>query len=169
MKFLKSILIFSSLIVHWAYPCGALGIPESFLKLYSHYSMLHNLLSRNIVPNIYSSILEIPVANDEKCDLLASLPKHSCSLKEDIQYACEHDHYLQLLSISEHFLNYIFAQSNLDTFVEQRLSKHLILIWLPKLYVPSTDLLHVCFFDTPSYCKSIKFIETYVPAIDCRV
>jgi hypothetical protein len=120
-------------------------------------------------PNISSSILEIPVANGEKCDLLASLPNHSCSLKEDIQYACVHDLYLQHLSISEHFLNYIFAQSNLDTFVEHRLSKHGIYIWLPKLYEPSIDLLYVSFFDTPTYCKSIKFIETKVPAINCRV
>jgi hypothetical protein len=87
----------------------------------------------------------------------------------DIPRAYEHDLYSLHPSLFERFLYYRFELSGLGIFVECRLSTHGTCTLLPILYAHSFDLPYVSSFDIHSYCKSKKFIETKVPAINCRV
>lgn len=170
MKFFIIIILISScLTAHSAYPDDVQDTLGPSDQLYYRYSILHILSPKSADPSTFSSAPDIPVVDGERPDLSISLPKHLYSKKVDTLHACGHDLCSLPLSISERFLNCIFELSSLDTFAEYLPSEHDIFTWFPKLYGHSSDLLYVNSSGIHSYRKSIKFIESKVPAINCRV
>lgn len=170
MKFFIIItLISNSLSTHLVYHDDAQGTLEPFHLLYYQYSIHHNLLPKSVVPSISSSTLETPFEDDVTSGLLASLPEYLYSRTADIQHAYVHGLCSLLPSISEHFQNCIFGLSSRDIFAEYLLSIHDSDTWLPKLCGHSSDLPCANFFCNQPYGKSMNFIETKVPAINCRV
>ena len=167
MKFLFNIitLISNFLLRNWAYPCDDQGILEPSHPLFSPYSMLHILQPKSDAPNISYSIQETLAAKDGKYGLSAFLPKHLCSVMEDIPRAYVHDLYLQLLSVYKRLLNYIFAPINHDNDIEGRLLKQDNDIWSPILYDSLNCLLNVSFSESPTFNKAKTFIETKVTAM----
>ncbi len=170
MKFSIIIILISSCpIARSAYPDDVQGTLEPSHQLYCQCSIHHNLSPRSVDPSIFSSTPEIPIEDGGMCVLSFSSPDHLCSRMVDILHAYERDLYSLPLSIYEHSLNYRFVLSSPDIFAEYHLSEHGIYTWLPKLYGHSFDLLYENSYDIHSCCKSKKFIETKVPAINCRV
>jgi len=168
MKFFNS-LISNYPFVHSVYPDDVLGIPEPSHPLYYLYSIPHNLLPRNDGPNIVYPEKEILAEEVVKSCPSISLPNHSCLVMVDIQHGGEHDPYSQLPLVFEHSQHYRFGLPN-----PYIVSAHLPLIHdndtsLPILYGHSNDLQNVNHDDILPCCKSKKFIETKVAAINCRV
>ena len=168
MKFFNS-LISSFPFVHSAYLDDVLDIPEPFRPLYFLYSIPHNQLPRNVGPNTVYPVKEI-LAEEVVISFPSTfLPNHSCLAKEDIQHADVHDPYSQQPLVFEHSPHYRFEQPN-----PYIVSAHLPLIHdndisLPILYGRLNDLQNVNHDDILPCCKSKKFIETKVAAINCRV
>ena len=98
----------------WAYLYDVPSILESYLPLYYLYSTHHSQNPKNVDPNIVFSSKEIPVANDENCDLSTSSPKHLYLRMGDIQREYVHDSYSQRLLESLRFLNCKSELSNRD-------------------------------------------------------
>lgn len=145
---------------YWVCRDDARDILEpSYLKHFQ-YSMLHNLLPRNGVPNIASSIEEIQSGECEKFDLSISLPKNSHSKRLGIQYEDGHDPYLQRPLISEHSHYYKFEQSNLLCDSEYRLVERDNDTSLPIQDELTVDLYYGLLCDNQPYGKSMNFIET---------
>jgi len=168
MKFFNS-LISSYLFVHSVYLDDVLNIPEPSLQLYSLYSTPHNRLPRNDDPNTVYPVKEILAEEVVKSYPSISLPIHSCLGMGDIQHADEHDPYSQRPLVFEHSQHYKFGQPNPCI-----LSEHPPLIHdndtsLPILYEHLNDLQNANHDDILPCCKSKKFIETKVAAINCRV
>ena len=84
---------------------------------------------------------------------------------EDTHHEYEHDPYLPHLSKYVHSQHRISVLPNPYNVSEYLPSIHDNDIWLPKLYVLLIDLLNVIFFCILPFSKSIKFLETKVPAI----
>ena len=173
MKFFIIIILISSyLTAHSAYPDDAQGTLEPSRQLYCQYSILHILSPKSVAPSISSLAPGTPFEDGERFDLSISSLTRLCLTMEDILRAYEYDLYSQLLSVSEHFPNCKFGLSSRGTFAEYLLSEHGTYTWLPKQYGHSSDLLYVNSFYILPYrksIKSIKFIETKVTAINCRV
>ena len=165
MKFFLILLISSFLVGNSVDLYGARDIPEPSYLLYCPYSKLHSQLPKNDDPNISYLILEIPAEEVLKSDLLAFSQEYLYSTMGGIQYACEYDPCLILLSKCGHSHYHISESKYLDTYVSSRLSKHDNDISLPKLYDMLDYLLYVNSFDILPYCKSKTFIETKVAAM----
>ena len=168
MKFFNVILISSYPLEHWACHDDAQDTLVPSHPLYCLYSMLHIQLPKNDDPNISCLTQEIPAGEDETYVPLSSSPYRLHSAKVDTQHECEHDLCLQLLSKYSHSQHCIFELSNPDNAAEHLPLIHGNDIWSPILYELLSDLLNVKFFYTLPYSKSIKFLETKVPAINCR-
>ena len=170
MKFFITIILISSyLTARSAYLDDVQGTLGPSRQLYYQYSTPHNLSPKSVVPSISSLALEIPIEDGEMYDLSFSLPTHLCLTRVDILCAHEHGLYSQHLSISGHSPNCKFGLSSRGTFAEYLLSEHDTYIWLSKQYEHSSDLLYVNSFYILPYRKSMKFIETKVTAMNCRV
>ena len=169
MKFFNLILISSFLTQRWVYPDDALSTLVPSHRLYSLYSMRHSLLPRNVDPSTSSLMLEIPAAKVSKSFPSISSQARLCSTKGDILREYEHDLYSLLPSVSEHSLHCISELPNLYIVIEHLLSIHGIGTWSPIQYVLKDDLHYGSSFYSLPYCKSMKFIETKVSAINCRV
>lgn len=138
-------IFFNSLISsypfeHSAYLDDVQDIHEPSRLLYSLYSKPHIQLPRNVDPNTAYQEKEILAEEVERSYPSAFLLDHSRLWMEDIQYACEHDPYLQRPLGSEHSHQYRFEQPNHDIVPE-----HLPLIHdndtsSPKLYGYLTNL-----------------------------
>ena len=165
MKFLYLIILLISSLTnsYWAYLCGVPNILVQSHLLYFQYSMLHNQLPKNVVPNIAFSTQETPFECGEMFDLSASLQKNLHLLKLDIQHVYEHDLYLQPLSKSSHSQNYKFVLLNPCIVFEYLRLIHDTYISLPILYEHLIDLRNGYFVYNLSCCKYTKFIETKVP------
>jgi hypothetical protein len=169
MKFFDFILISNCLIVHSVYPDDVQDIPEPSHPLYFLYSKHHNQLPKNGAPNTACPMREILVEEVVMSYPSTSLLIHLYSKKEDTQHVCEHDPCLLHPLVFEHSQYYIFEQPNHDNVPEHHPLKHDIDTSLPKQYEQSNDLQNENLpYIVPS-CKTKKFIETKVPAINCRV
>ena len=168
MKFFNS-LISNCQFEYSAYLDDVQDIPEPSYPLYSLYSKHHTLLPRSVDPNTVSQVKEILAEVVVMSFPSTSLPDHLCFLKGDIQYAHEHDPCLQLPLVSEHPLHYRFEQLSPYNVFERLPLKHDIDTSLPKQYERLNDLQYANYVCILPYCKSKKFIETKVPAINCRV
>ena len=169
MKFFNLILISNYLTPHWAYLDDVQNTPVPFHRLYFLCSTPHTLSPRNADPNI-SSLTQGTLA--EVCVKFVpstSSPDNLCSTKEGTQHAREHDPCSPLPSVFEHSLNYRSKLLNLCIELEHRPLIHGNDTSSPKRYGPTTDLHDENSFCSLPYCKSMKFIETKVPAINCRV
>ena len=170
MKFFIAIILISNYwTAHSVYPYGVRDILEPSRLLYCQCSIPHNLLPKNVGPSTSFLTLDIPFANGERYDLSTSSPNHSYSKMVDIQCACAHDLYLLLPLISGHSLNRIFGLSGPCISAGYLLLTLHIDTLLPKRYGHSSDLLYVNYACSQPYRKSIKFVETKVTAINCRV
>ncbi len=169
MKFFVFILISNYLIVHSVYPDDVQDIPEPSHPLYFLYSKHHNQLPKNGDPNTACPMREILAEEVVKSYPSTSLPIHLYSTKEDTQHGCEHDLCLLPPLVFEHSQHYLFEQPNLDNVLEHHPLKHDNDISLPKRYELLNDLQNVNLTCIVPSCKTKKFIETKVPAINCRV
>jgi len=169
MKFFNFTQVSNSPIVHLAYPDDAQDTPVPFHRLYCQYSIPHIRSPKNVVPNTASPEQEILPEGDAMSFLLSSSPTHLYSEMEGIQHGYAHDLCSPLPSLSEHSLNYIPEQPNPCTVPEHRLLIHDNDTWLPILYALIIDLQNECYAYILPSCKSKKFLETKVPAINCRV
>ena len=165
MKFFLTLLLSSFLVGSLVDLYGARGIPEPFHPLHYQYSIPHNQLPKNDDPNISFPILEIPAVVVLRNDPLISLQEYLYSTMADIQYACEYDPYLLLLSKYGHSHYRISESKDLDIYVSNHLSEHGNDTSLPKLYDMLDCLLYENSFDTLPYNKSKTFIETKVSAM----
>lgn len=165
MKFFLTILISSFLVGSLVDLYGARDIPEPFHLLHYQYSILHIQLPKNDAPSISYPILEIPAEEVLSNDPLTSLQEHLYSTMVDIQYACEYDPYLLLLSKYEHSHYRISVLKYLDIYASNLLATHGNDTSLPKLYDMLDCLLYENSFDTLPYNKSKTFIETKVAAM----
>ena len=86
-------------------------------------------LPRNDDPNTVSLDLEIQSEVFVRNDLSNVLPVNLYLMTDDIQYACEYDPSIQLLSIFEHFLLRIFELEVKDIFALCLLPILHICIW----------------------------------------
>ena len=168
MKFFNS-LISSYPFEHSAYLDDVQDIPEPSLLLYCLYSKPHIQLPRNVYPNTVSLAMETLAGEVVMSYPSISLPNHLHLRMEDIQHACEHDPYLQPPLVSEHSQYYRFVQLN-----PYNVSVHHLLIHdndtsSPIRYEHSNDLQNVNYVYILPCCKTRKFIETKVAAINCRV
>jgi hypothetical protein len=169
MKFFNFVLISSSPFGYWVYPDGVLGTPEPSHRLYFLYSKLHILLPKSVVPNTACSRQETPVEEAVKFALSTSLPIRLCSGMADIQHEYAHDLCSQHLSVSSHSPHCIFEQPGLGnepgrlTLVRGNGTSS------PIQYGLLNDLRNGTLCDCVPFGKVMKFIETKVPAINCRV
>ena len=111
MKFFNS-LISSYHFEHSVYLDDVQDIPEPSHLLCCLYSKPHIQLPRNVDPNTVSLTKETLTGEVVMSFPSISLLNHLRLRMEDIQYACEHDPYLQLLLVSEHSQHYKFVQLN---------------------------------------------------------
>lgn len=144
----------------WACLYGALNILVPFLLLYSLCSILHNRLPKNVFPNTFSQVLEIPPVITVMSAPSSFLPNYSYLWMEDTLHGCVHDPCSRPPSTRGHFPNYIFESTNPDIFAGHLLSKHDNDILLPKLYAHLICLPYANSFDNLPYCKTNNFIET---------
>lgn len=168
MKFFTA-LISSYPFEHSAYLDDVQDTPEPSRPLYCLYSKPQIRLPRNVDPNTAYLKKEILAEEVERSYPSISLPNRLRIGMADILYACEHDPYLQLLLESEHSQHYRFEQPNHDIGPEHHLLKHDNDTLSPTLYGHLTDLQNVNYAYILPCCKSKKFIETKVAAINCRV
>ena len=163
MKFFTQIS--SSPFQYWVSPYDAPDTLEPFHRLSCQYSKLHNQQPKNDCPNISVSIEEIQLEEVEKFALSISSQSYLRSSMVDIQYACEHDLYLQPPLKFEYSHYYKSELANPSFFVEYHLVKHDNDILSPKQGEQTSYLRYDLLFDNRPYCKSIKFIETKVAAM----
>ena len=169
MKFFVFILISNYLIVHSVYLDDVQDIPEPSHPLYFLYSKHHNQLPKNGDPNTACPMREILAEEVVKSYPSFSSLFHLYSWREDTQHGCEHDPCLLLPLVFEHSQHYKFEQPNHDNVPEHLPLKHDIDTSLPIRYEQLNDLQNeILPYIVPS-CKTKKFIETKVPAINCRV
>lgn len=165
MKFFHFILISSCSFGCWVYPDGALGTPAPFHPLYCQYSKPHSLLPKSVAPNTSCSTQETPVGEVVKYDLSISLPRYLYSRRVRTQYGHVHDPCSPPPLELKHSPNYIFEPPSLDIVLEHRPSVHDNDTSSPKRYGLLSDSPNgILFVDIP-FCKSMKFIETKVPAM----
>lgn len=169
MKFFNFIQISSYLSGCWVYPDDALDTPEPSHQLCCLYSKPHTLQPKNVAPNTAYSMQETPAGEAVRFFLSTSLQERLCSVMVGIQCECGHDLCSQLLSESIHSLNCKFEQPCLDNESEHRLLVHGNDTSSPIQYGRSIDSRNGNWCDYIPYRKSIKFIETKVTAINCRV
>ena len=150
------------------YPDDVQDIPEPSYLLYFPYSILHNLLPKNVGPNTFSLILKTPAVTSGMFCPLASLPNHLFLRMEGIPHECEYDPCLQLPSISAPSRHYISGLSNLYTFSVYHLSTHDNDTSSPTQYEHSTYLQYERSFYMHPYCKCRTFLETKVAAMKLR-
>jgi hypothetical protein len=150
---------------NWDGLYDAPNILEPFHRLGYLYSMPHNQLPKNVDPNTFSSMMEILAVNDENYVLSISSPIHSYSKMVDIQREYGHGLYLRLLSKLSHSLNYKSGLSNPDNVFEYLPVIHDNDISSPKQCAHLSDLHYENYFDTLTWSKGTKFIETKVTAI----
>jgi hypothetical protein len=165
MKFFNIILISSYLLEHWASPYDA---PETLAPsrlLYFQYSMLHSQLPKNADPNTSCPRQEILFEGIETCVPLTSLPNYLRSTMVDTLHEYEHDLYLQPPLIFVHSQNRISVLSDPCNASEYPPLIHDNDTWSPILYVLIVDLLNAISFYILPFSKSIKFLETKMPAI----
>src|ERR1035441_5634023 len=160
MKFFKLIPLSSYQSENWVCPDDVPNIPEPFLLLYYLYSKPHNLLPKNVFPNIFFPTRETLVATCEMFFPLIALLNHLYSLMLGTLRAYVHGLCLQHLSISLHSHYCISESINHDSVTVYRLLKHDSDIWSPKLYEHSSCLQYENSFDNFPYCKTNNFIET---------
>lgn len=168
MKFFNLFLKSNFPFHYWAYPDGDLGILEPSPLLCYRYSTHHILPPRSVGPNTSFPIPEILAAVSEMSFPSTSSQVHLCSEKVDILREYAHDLYLRLPSVSVHSRCYISVQLNLDSEPVRLLSIHGSDTSSPTRNVRSTDLQNEsqsCMFP---FCKSMKFIETKVPAMELQ-
>ena len=165
MKFFNLILISNYPFHYWAYPGGALGTLEPSLPLCYRYSTHRNLPPRSVAPNTSFPKQGTPAGESGMSSPSTSSRGHLCSMTEGTQRDCAHGLYLQLPLVSEHSLCYISAQLNLDSEPEHLLSVHGNDTSSPTQCVRSLDLRNASLSCMIPFCKSIKFIETKVPAM----
>ncbi len=151
------------------YPDDVQDTPEPSLLLYFLYSIPHSQLPKNVDPNTVYPVKEIPAEVVATSCPSISLPSHSYLWMADTQYRHVHDLYLQPPLVSVHSLHYRFEQPNPYTVPEHRPLIHDNDTSLPILYERLIDLQNVYYDDIHPYCKSKKFVETKVTAINCRV
>jgi len=168
MKFFNS-LISSYPFEYSVYPDDVQDIPVPSHLLYFLYSIPHNQLPRNVYPNTVCLVKEILAEEVVMSYPSTFLPNHSHLLMEDTQHVHERDPYLQHPLVSEHSQHYKSGQLN-----PYIVPEHLPLIHdndtsSPILYGHLNDLQNVNHVYVLPCCKSKKFIETKVPAINCRV
>jgi hypothetical protein len=168
MKFFNS-LISSYPFEHSAYLDDAQDIPVPSRLLYFLYSKPHIQLPRNVDPNIAYQGTGILAVEVEKSYPSTSLQDHSRLWMEDTQCAYEHDPYSQRPSVSGHSQHYRFVQPNLDIVPEHRPLIHGNDTLLPTQYEHLNDLQNESYAYIHPCCKSKKFVETKVAAINCRV
>ncbi len=166
MKFLFVIILISSyLSLSWEYPYDVLNTSEPSHLLFSLYSMPHNLLTKNVDPNIVYLRKKIPPVEYVKFDPLVSSPKYLYLKMAGIQHAYVHGLCSPLLSICKRFLNYIFVSIDLCNVAEHPLLKHDNDILSTKQYDNLNCLWNVNFSDIGTSNKTKKFIETKVTAM----
>ena len=168
MKFFSLTQISSSPSQYWAYPDDVQDILVPFHQLFGLYSMLHNQQPRNDAPNISVSIVGILSAASVMSDLLTSSPTYSHSERGDIQHVREHGLDSQHLLKSEHSRCCKSELSNHASFAECRLEEHDNDTLSPKQDEPTSYLHYGCLFYYRPYCKSMKFIETKVAAMELQ-
>jgi len=169
MKFFNFILISSYPFGYWVYPDDVLDTLEPSHRLYYPCSTRRTLQPRNGAPNTACSMRETPVGEVARFDLSTSSPERLCSEMVGIQYACGHDPCSQHLSESSHSLHCKFEQPSPDNGPEHHLSVHGNDTSSPIRYVLLNDSPNGILCDCVPSRKSMKFIETKVPAINCRV
>jgi len=169
MKFFNFILISSYPFGYWVYPGGAQDTLEPSHQLYFPYSKPHILQPRSAGPNTACSKQDTLAGEVVKFDLSTSLQVRLCSERVGIQHEREHDPYSQLLSESTHSLHCKSEQPSLDIEPEHRLLGHGNDTSSPIQYVLLNDSRNGILCDYIPSRKTMKFIETKVPAINCRV
>ena len=169
MKFFNFVLISSYPFGYWVYPDDVLNTPEPSHRLYCLYSKPHILQPKSVAPNTACSKQETLVGEALRFDLSTSLPIRLCSGMVGIQYECAHDPYSQHLSELKHSQHCIFEQPSLDNEPEHRPLIRGNDTSSPIQYALLNDLRNGILCDCVPSCKSMKFIETKVPAINCRV
>ena len=168
MKFFVIILLSSFHGWSLVYPDDAQGILEPSHLLYYQYSIPRSQLPKNVFPNTSCQVLGIPVAKVLKTFPSISSPIGLLQAKENTQYACEYDPYLQPPLRCEHFHYCKFGLEYLDNEFANHLLKHDNGTLLPKLYGNSSDLLYVNSFYILPYNKTKTFIETKVSAMELQ-
>ncbi len=169
MKFYNSIPISSYLLGCWVYHDDVRDILEPFHPLYCHYSKHHNQLPKSVDPSTSCPMRKTPVVEALTFSPLSSLLTHLYSKMAHTLRGYVRDLCLLLLSIYSHFRHYISEPLSLyNEPVHPPLTRDND-ISLPRQYVLSIDLQYVNLFDFVPYRKSMKFIETKVTAINCRV
>jgi len=169
MKFFNFILISSYPFGYWVCPDDALSTPEPSHRLYSLCSKRHTLQPKNAAPNTACLMLETPVGEDARSDLSISLQERLYSEMARIQYECAHGPCSQHPSELTHSQHYKFEQPSLGNEPEYRPLVHGNDTSSPILYALLNDLRNENLSECVPYRKSMKFIETKVPAINCRV
>ncbi len=163
MKFFTQISNY--LFQYSAFPDDVQDILAPFHQLYYLYSKLHNQLPKSDVPNIYASVAEIQFEVDEMYVPSIFLQENLYSTRQDIQHAYEHDLCSQLPLRFQRSHYYKFELSDHESFAEYRLAKLDSGISSPKQDELTFCLHYDLSFDTRSYCKTMKFIETKVAAM----
>jgi len=169
MKFFNFVLISSYPFGYWVYPDDAQDTPEPSHRLYCLCSKPHILQPKNVVPNTACSMQETPAEEVVRFDLSTSLLKRLCSEMVGIQYECAHDPCSQHLSESTHSQHCKFVQPSLGNEPEHRPLVRGNDTSSPILYALLNDSRNEILCDGVPSRKSMKFIETKVPAINCRV
>jgi hypothetical protein len=152
MNFFKSILISYSRNPYWIHPYDVPDILEPFHLLLHPYSILRNLSPRNAYPNIVFLDEKIPFAKFVNSCLSFFSQYHLCFCSVGIQYACEHDLYLQPPLVSEHPHCCKPELANHDNESERHLPIPCSDTLCTKLYVHLND----SWCDFQSYFPSIK-------------
>ena len=168
MKFFSATQISNSHSPYWVYLDDVQDILAPFHQLFDLYSMHHIQQPKSDAPNISVSDEETPFEEFGKFDLLAFSPRYSHLTTVGTQHECEHDPYLQHPLRFEHSHYYISELSNLEFVVVNLLVKRDNDTWSP-IQDEQTFYLHYgSFFDILPYCKTKKFIETKVAAMDLQ-
>ena len=165
MKFFNLILVSSYPFHYCVYPYGALGTLVPFLPLCYQYSTLRNQLPRSVAPNTSFPRQGTPAGESEMYAPSTSSLGHLCSTLEGTLHGCVHGLYLLRPSVFGHFPCYISALPNPDSEPEYLLSKHDNTTSSPTQCVRSFDLRNATLSCMIPFCKSMKFIETKVPAM----
>ena len=169
MKFFNFVLISSYPFGYWVYPDDVLGTPEPSHRLYFLYSKPQSLQPKSVGPNSACSGQETPVGEAVRFVLSTSLPIRLCSGMANTQYVCERDPYSQHLSESTHSQHCRFEQPNPGNEPEHLPLARGIDTSSPIQYGLLIDLRNANLYDCVPSSKSMKFIETKVTAINCRV
>ncbi len=166
MKFFSLTQLSSPPFQYWVFP---MMFKIFFHQLFGLCSMHHIQQPRNDVPNISASVVETPFVTYVMSGLLTSLQSYSHSEREDIQHVHEHGLDSQLPLKFEHSHCCKSELSNHAFFAECHLVEHDNDTLSPKLGELTFYLHYGCLFYYRPHCKSMKFIETKVTAMNCWV